>query len=1146
MKKKIGFNKVKLNLNEEKEIDDRDIAIIGMSSKFSLADDYNELWKNLRNGVDAVREFPKDRKEIADKCLKYMGSEYMYQVSSYLDDVDKFDYEFFNMSEDEARSMDPHHRLFMQSVYECLDDAGYGGRRLANTRTGVYVAYKSEASKYYQQIINKFEPSLLNLSVLGNKPTMIYGRIAYALNLRGPSLIVDTACSSSLTALHLACQGIRTKGCTAALVGAVKINYLPIKNYEEFGYGGDVGIEAKDFRTRTFDDMADGTGNGEGVVTILIKPLKKAIEDRDNIHAVIKGSFLNQDGTSIGITAPNAAAHEDVMVNAWKDAKVNPKSISYIEAHGTATNLGDPIEIDGIQRAFENYTDKKQFCAIGSVKSNFGHCDNVAGLAGIMKCVLSLENKELPPTINFHRPNKIINFLNTPVYINYELKEWTSDKYPRRCGVSSFGISGTNSHFVLEEAPNKEADNRAETMDIFTISAKSEESLKKNIRRYKKYISENKDINVNDVCYTANVGRGHYNYRIAFLVKNSEEFKVKIESLNSYVLEENNKLDDVFYSYVKNSKTEDKNPLINNEENLKNICKLFMDGIDINFERFYESKDVYIVPLPAYSFEKKACWVNIREDLENIHFIDKANNEAAKTEVDYLKAASNKQEDESFEKPENDLEKKLSEIWSEILGQDKISVTSNFFALGGNSKNAVLLVAKIQEVLKVKLSIQEFLEHPMIRALSEFIKDSNEEVQAALDSNITSDGLEEVAVTLEEIEKNEYYNVENRSLLNLLVTGKIPPVDGVGLVYLKNEVRQLAGMSDEEFFEKYFDNMPMVSRLYECEKGRFAVILLPIFDDRVYDAKSNMLEKVLQALNIAKLIGAKTVSLAGMIPSATNYGKDVISSDKYNSNLPDVTTGHATTVVAIVLTIERILELSNRHIENQCVGFLGLGSIGSSTLKLLLKTLTHPKKIILCDIYKKNEYLQDLKAELINDYGFKGKIEILESKTKAPKEFYEADVIVGATNVTNVLDVNELAPGTIIVDDTSPHCFDVISAVSRFEKQKDILFSEGGVLNTPFPLKETIYIPSAIESEVSSKLLDKNYDPHNIMGCIFSSLLTSKYEEIKLNIGEVNVDDSYNNYKVYKEIGFRGSMPHCGDYILDSEIINKFRDQFGE
>jgi acyl transferase domain-containing protein len=354
---------------EIEEISSKDIAIIGMALRFPNADSIEEFWRILEDGVDCIGDIPEIRKNDINNYLEYsdLVENTGFIKAAYMKEIDKFDCGYFRISPKEAELMDPHHRMFMEVAIEALEDAGYGGNKLAGSRTGVYVGLTNFKQKGYSDIIAEIEPGSLSTAVSGNLPSMIPSRISYFLDLKGPSMAVDTACSSSLTAVHIACQALRNGECDMALTGSVKIHIFPLNSSWQ------LGIESSDGKTKAFDESADGTGIGEGVAALLLKPYNKAVEDGDNIYAIIKGSAVNQDGSSIGITAPNSIAQADVIQKAWENAGIDPETITYIEAHGTGTKLGDPIEIDGIQRAFEKYTDKKQFCSIGSLKTNIGH-----------------------------------------------------------------------------------------------------------------------------------------------------------------------------------------------------------------------------------------------------------------------------------------------------------------------------------------------------------------------------------------------------------------------------------------------------------------------------------------------------------------------------------------------------------------------------------------------------------------------------------------------------------------------------------------------------------------------------------------------------------------------------------------------------
>lgn len=613
---------------------DKDIAIIGISSKFPYAEDIDEFWENLINGRDCVTDFPQKR----ESNLFDFKDASAFKVGGYLSEIDKFDYSFFNISPKEASLMDPNQRLFLQTVWQTIEDAGYGGGQLQGSKTGLYVGYSNDFGIDYKQILLSFEPESSGIATPGNIKSIIASRISYILDLKGPSMVVDTACSSSLTAIHLACQGIKNNECEMAIAGGVKVMLRPP---EKSNSGTGIGIESSDGKAKTFDYSSDGTGLGEGVAAILLKPLDKAVKDMDNIYAIIRGSAINQDGSSIGITAPNALAQRDVILKAWKESKIDPETISYIEAHGTGTKLGDPIEIEGIERAFRAHTQKRQFCAVGSVKTNIGHLDNAAGMAGIIKAILALKHRTIPPTLHFSRPNINIDFVQSPVYVNDKQRKWCTDGFPRRCGVSAFGLSGTNGHIVLEEAPVlqkriSEVEDVAEDINILTISAKSKFSLRELINKYRDFVKNNSDINIRNICYTANTGRGHYSHRIALIVNGIKDLIDKLDGLNDSLLEGiiNSNIYYKEHKIATNNKKEISPGVITEEEigeksqqlkvllkqikceNIANfkelldqICRLYVDGADVKWQELYETTNIQRVRIPTYAFEKKVCWI---------------------------------------------------------------------------------------------------------------------------------------------------------------------------------------------------------------------------------------------------------------------------------------------------------------------------------------------------------------------------------------------------------------------------------------------------------------------------------------------------------------------------------------------------------
>ncbi len=610
-----------------------DIAIIGMSGKFPLAPNIAEFWENLRHEKDCIRAFPEKRLKDA---LPLLPNGFMPEdppslcEAGYLEDIDKFDYEFFNLSPNEARLMDPNQRVFLETAWSVIEDAGYGSSRIKGSKTGVYIGHSSDMKYEYHMYVNAADPGIYrDISVPGNVKSIIASRISYILDLKGPSVAVDTACSSALTAVHLACKGIINGDCDMAVAGGVKINIMPIKKSVD----EDIGIGSPGDRARTFDDSSDGTSMGEGVAAILLKPLKKAVSDGDNIYAVIKGSAINQDGNSIGLTAPNSAAQEEVILEAWKNAGIDPETISYIEAHGTATRLGDPIEISGIERAFQKHTDRKNFCAVGSVKTNIGHLDNLAGMAGLFKLVLALKHREIPANIHFKRPNRKINFINSPVYINDRLTKWETDGFPLRGGVSSFGLAGTNCHVVIEEyrhVEKKPEEEVQQEVQVFTLSARNREALTRLVNDYKKYLAWNEEVLLQDICHSANSGRMHYNHRLAIMINSRAEL---IERLNGFGYNPD-RGKGVYYKEFKivsgnkelrhNEISEEAaresgrlaNELIKGYQSagggleavLDKVCRLYTEGAEIDWDLLYKGGRKK-VSLPTYPFKRSRCWV---------------------------------------------------------------------------------------------------------------------------------------------------------------------------------------------------------------------------------------------------------------------------------------------------------------------------------------------------------------------------------------------------------------------------------------------------------------------------------------------------------------------------------------------------------
>ncbi len=483
-----------------------------MAGRFPEARDLQQFYQNLSDGIDSVKEPSKTRLKNTTIPL-----EKDYQQSGYMENIDLFDNDFFRISLGEAQNMDPHQRQALEVAYHTLENSGYNIEYFHESNTSVYVG---DVKLDYFEHAEKFDPTLLT----GNMGAAIAGRIARFFKLRGKALMVDTTCSSSLVALHLASIDLASEESDMAIVCGVNLNLFPMGKKTE----NSVGIESSNGKVKAFSAEADGTTTGEAVGCVLLKPLDKALKAGDIIHAVIKGSAVNQDAhLSASLTAPSSKAQSEVILKAWQNAGIDPKTITYIEAHGTGTQLGDPIEIQGMDLAFRKFSNKKHFCAVSSVKTNIGHTDSAAGMAGLIKAILSLKNKVLFPSLHFNKPNPFIDFESSAIYINTKFERWRVDNAGiRRAGISSFGLSGTNCHVVLEEAPShsKAISSTVNNPYLITISAKSKISLLKNVNALFDFVSSNLDnIKLEDLCYTLLKGRSHYNYRFAEVVRSKKE-----------------------------------------------------------------------------------------------------------------------------------------------------------------------------------------------------------------------------------------------------------------------------------------------------------------------------------------------------------------------------------------------------------------------------------------------------------------------------------------------------------------------------------------------------------------------------------------------------------------------------------------------
>lgn len=518
------------------------IAIIGISGRFPDANHVSQYWENIRNGHEAIHPLTDDQlRDLGVSEARIHHPRYV-KWSSSIAGTDQFDYTFFDMSKREADMMDPQHRLMLTCAYEALEDGGYHG----DLYEGLISVFAGCGFNNYliREIMSKQDEipeEDLQLLLQTNSSDYLSSRISYKLNLKGSSVAVQTACSTSLVAVHQACQNLLMYQSDMALAGGVS---LRIPETEGYMYQ-EGGIFSPDGHCRAFDAQAQGTVFGSGVGIVLLKRLEDALTDHDHIYAVIRGSATNNDGSGkVGYTAPSVEGQRDVIREALMIADIDPTTISYVEAHGTGTALGDPIEMIALQEAFGD-TDN-QHCAIGAVKTNIGHLNAASGIAGLIKTVLMLQHQEIPPTLHYNRANPAIPFESGSFYVNTTLQSWETNHYPRRAGISSFGIGGTNAHIILEEAP--QLDDPAQSLsfsetvpvqeELVILSARTSAAAENMLENINQFIQKHPQVDRKKAAFTLQVGRKEYPYRsIALWQSNSSLQLVQQRKINSPVSE---------------------------------------------------------------------------------------------------------------------------------------------------------------------------------------------------------------------------------------------------------------------------------------------------------------------------------------------------------------------------------------------------------------------------------------------------------------------------------------------------------------------------------------------------------------------------------------------------------------------------------
>lgn len=580
------------------------IAITGLSCRFPQATDKEEYWQMLTEGRNVISRMPEERWELLKGSdeIPLRDHDHPYW-GGYLENIAAFDAYFFGISPREALRMDPQHRLLLEVTYEAIEDAGIPVEKLAGSKTGVFSSLYVSQLAHMQTMDNELDALFLPT---GNAISIAANRISYLFDLHGPSVVVDSACSSSMASLYLACLNLQSKSCDLALVCGAKLNIIPYVNY--------VLSKAKmlspDGQCKTFDAGANGYAHGEGVGVIVLKPLAKALQDKDRIYGVIPGCAVNQDGKTNGLTAPNGLQQEAMLKAAYSIANINPHDISYVECHGTGTFLGDPIEIEALGEVIGKKRDKQNPCWIASVKTNIGHLEPAAGVASIIKVALAMQHGQIPPHLNFSTPNPHIPFDKYHFRIPRQVEDWQKYGEYRLAGISGFGFGGTNAHVVVRELTEQEKPKAMPSPDIkaeiFTLSAKDPTALSLYIDKWCAYLEKNPTIDLAQLCYTTHVRRSHYFYRLAIVTKDiAELISTLLAAKNNPGYQAAN-----FFTNMGKDKTKNKPAIPTNLSDVDpyKLAQWYSEHANIEWDKYEEKRSYPNMDLPLYPWQHKNYW----------------------------------------------------------------------------------------------------------------------------------------------------------------------------------------------------------------------------------------------------------------------------------------------------------------------------------------------------------------------------------------------------------------------------------------------------------------------------------------------------------------------------------------------------------
>ena len=709
-----------------------EIAIIGLSGRFPGARTIEQFWQNLKNGVESISFFSEQELLEQGNDPRQIREPNYVPAKGFVADLDGFDATFFEYTPKEAQFMDPQFRLLHECVWEALEDAGYNPKAY---RKAIGLFAGAAFNEWW--IIRAFAHRMAGNSETLETATVtlrdyLCTLVSYKLDLKGPSFTLQTACSTSLVAIHQASQALLSGECSLAAAGGVSIN-LPSKA----GYLYQDGmIQSADGHCRSFDAQASGTVFGDGAGMVVLKRLQDAIDEGDHIYAVIRGSAINNDGNQkVGYTAPSTKGQMAVIRAALRVAEVAPESISYVEAHGTATPLGDPIEIEALKAAFR--TEQRHFCHLGSVKSNLGHLNAASGIAGLIKTVLALQHRQIPPSLHFTQPNPKIDWTTSPFVVATQLTPWINESFPLRAGVSSFGIGGTNAHVILEEAPALPAPHSCRATHLLLLSAKTPTALQQMSERLRHFLQSNPHVSLADVAYTLQVGRAHFAHRRLVLCSSiSEAIELLAAPVTPPTIIDTTSQDQLYAHREQLIRA-----LLQHEQEahtdvsevshlLLQLGQLWLAGMEVDWATTYAQQQRRI-SLPTYPFERQRFWLDEPAPLWLFQAQPKVTHAdpdptlstsgATGGESLHLHTAIRVDHSRSKDNDIDQIEKTLTDMWLDVLGVE-VGPTDNFFDVGGDSLKATGLASRLQKECGLALRLSDIFQFPTIQAMSQHLR----------------------------------------------------------------------------------------------------------------------------------------------------------------------------------------------------------------------------------------------------------------------------------------------------------------------------------------------------------------------------------------------------------------------------------------